>query len=407
MRAAERGDRVVLQRAILALERTGDLSNRGAAYLARAVAERELRAASGAGGVDRVRDAGPCAHELDDVLAARMVAHDAAGAQAALARIDSGGLPVDDARALADGGDPGWRAVFARSLVRREDRDARLRALVDPEPRVRREAARAARDARDIADLTALAEAARVDPEPIVRTEAVRAIAALPGASNRSIVDALSDLWRSADEGLREDIALAWSSAALWDVGGRDELRVVMASQHGPAVVEAAAGVLRRRDAAAELAQEALGLFERAIDTGPLTTRLQALAQAPIGRPGMLVAVQKAAVGDDPEVRVAALARLAETKDARAIEELEMLARPGSPVAGKARFALALSGDRRMQAWIEHDLGADRPELRLAAATELAVMGVAARGAPLLADEDERVRVRAACTMIAAVRGRR
>jgi hypothetical protein len=407
MRAAERGDRAALQTAIAAREKAGNLSNGDAACLAKAVAERELRAASGADAVDRVRDARPCARELDGALAARMLMHDAAGAQAALARIDGGGLDAQDARAFARDPDPDWRAVAARSLVRREDRDARLGSLVDPDPHVRREAARAARDARDSADVAALVEVARLDPEPIVRTEAVRAIAAMPAAPNSGdIVDALRDLWTSADDGLREDIALAWAGAALWEVGGSDALRVVVASQHGPAVVEAAAAVLRGRAAGTEIAQAALAQLARAIDSGPLATRQQALAQSQLANPELLAAVRKAAGDEDLNVRVAALARLAETKDTRAIEELESLARAGSAVAGRARFALAVSGDRRVQSWIEQDLGADRPELRLAAVTELAAMGVAARGAPLLADVDAGVRVRAACTMMMAARGR-
>jgi HEAT repeats len=405
--ALERGDRAALHDVISARERAGSLSNREAERLARAVAESELRTASGADAVDRVRDARPCAHELDDALAARMRTHDSAGAQAALARIDGGGLRLEDARELAGDADPQWRAVAARSLVRGEDRDARQRCLVDPEPHVRREAARAARDAKDLADLGALFEAARVDPEPIVRTEAVRAIAALPAEADREVALSLRDLWRSGDDGLREDIALAWSSDAMWTTGGRDELRHVVASEHGPGAVEAAAVVLRHHDADAELVQLALGQLERAIDaSAPVAraTRLQAIAQAPLDRGGVLNAVQKAAADDDLALRVAALARLAETRTAGAIEALESLARPDSPVASHARFALAVSGDRRVQAWIEQDLGAEPSDLRLAAAMELAALGVAARGAPLLADPDARVRLRAACTMIRAAR---
>jgi hypothetical protein len=334
----------------------------------------------------------------------RMLVHDAAGAQAALARIDGGGMRVDDARAFANDPDSAWRAVGARSLVRREDGEARLRALVDSEPRVRREAARAASDAKAPADLPALAEAARVDPTPIVQTEAVRAIAALSQASNVGAVHVLRDLWESADDALREDIALAWAGPALWAAGGRDALHFVVASEHGPAAVEAAAAVLRHRDADAEVSDAAAGQIERAIESGPRAARLQAIAQTPLDRPELLSAVKTAAENDDVEVRVGALARLTETKDPRVVEKLESLARSGSAVAERARFALALSGDRRVQAWIEQDLGADRPEQRLSAAMELAAMGRAGRGAPLLADGDARVRLRAACTMITAAR---
>ena len=401
MRAVQRDDRAALHRAIAMREATGSMSNREAAWLAKAVAEHEIGAAFGADAIDRVRDVRPCAHELDGALAARMKVHDAAGAAAALARIEAGRLDVDDARGFALDSQPDWRAVAARGLVRPEDRVARLRALADPDPTVRRQAVRAAQDAKDMADLGALAEAARVDPEPIVRTEAVRAMARLESSSKSSeVVDILRDLWKSGDEGLREDIALAWSGPVLWSCGGRDALHVVVAEQHGPAAIEAAASVLRRRDADPEITLTALALLARSIETGPPRTRLQALAQAPLDRSDLLPVVRRAASDDDLQVRVGALARLAEAKDPRAIEELESLSRAGSPVADRARFALAAAGDRRVQAWVEGDLVVGRPEQRLAAATELAAMGVSARGAPLLADGDASVRMRAACALM-------
>jgi HEAT repeat protein len=384
------------------------MSNREASCLAKAVAEREISTAVGPEAMDRIGDARACAHDLDDAFAARMKQHDSAGAAAALARIESGGLDLSDARMYAGDAQPGWRAVAARGLVRREDREARLRAMLDPDPRVRRQGVRAARDAKCSADLDALAEAARVDPEPIVRTEAVRAIAALePAPQNSNVVDVLRDLWKSGDDGLREDIALAWSAPALWHRGGRDALRLVVAEQHGSPAIEAAAAVLRHRDADAEVAQAATAQLAWAIEAGPVATRLQALAQAPLDRGDLLTVVKAAAGDDDVQVRVGALARLAESKDPRAIEELESLARAGSPVADRARFALAALGDRRVQAWIEQELTAVRPERRLAAATELAAMGVAARGAPLLADGDASVRTRASCTLMMAARAGR
>ena len=389
---------------IAARETRGDFSNSEAAGLARRVAERDITGASGSEAVDRVRDARLCARELDDALAKRMRVHDAAGAQAALARVDSGAMSVDDGRGFAGDVDAGWRAVGARSLVRRQDRDARLRALEDPDPLVRREAARAAQEAGDALDLVALAEAARVDPAPMVRTGAVRAIASLSAVAAPAVASVLRDLWESGDDGVREDIALAWAGPALWNAGGRDALHVIVASRHGAAAVEAAAAVLRRHDADAEVTSAAAGQMERAIASGPLRTRLQALSQAPLDRGELRAAVRDAAASDDLEVRVAALARLLASKDAQASDALEALSRPGSPVAERARLALALSGDRRVQAWAEQDLTAARAEVRLAAVTALAAMGRAGRGAPLLADGDPGVRVRAACTLILAAR---
>jgi hypothetical protein len=276
--------------------------------------------------------------------------------------------------------------------------------LLDPDPSVRRAAARAARDARDPGDGLALADAARRDPEPIVRTEAVRSIAVLPAAADSRNADVLRDLWTAGDDGLREDIALAWSGPELWGAGGREALRIVVASDHGPGVVEAAAAVLRRGDAQGELAEVAMAQLVRALQRGPTQTRLQALAQSPVAAKELRPIVQEMADSDDGDIRVAALARLANEKDARAVEKLEALAQPGSPLALRARMALASAGDRRVQAWLESDLVASESSDRLAAATALASLGVAARAAPLLADPDARVRTRAACAILLAER---
>jgi len=404
MRAAESGDRVGLENAVARREKAADLSNREAAALALAVASREVRVAAGPDASERVHDAWSCAHELDDALARRMRTHDAAGAEAALARVDGRGLAVDDLRDYLGDTDPLWRAVGTRGLVRREDHAARLGALLDPDPHVRRQAARAARDASDHDDLEALAEAARVDPEPLVRTEAVRAIAGFSPQTTDAAANVLRDLWTAGDDGLREDIALAWAGPALWDAGGREALRVVVASDHGPGAVEAAAAVLRRKDVSGDVAASALGQLVRAIEQGAPTTRQQAIAQAPLDRPDLLAAVKKAADADDDGVRVAALARLTGHKVAGTVEKLEVFAQPGSPVAQRARFALASAGDHRVQAWIERDLTSEHPFDRLSAATALASLDASARAAPLLADADPSVRVRAACTLLMAAR---
>jgi hypothetical protein len=219
----------------------------------------------------------------------------------------------------------------------------------------------------------------------------------------------LRDLWTGGDDGLREDIALAWAAPAVWDAGGREALRILVAAGRGLGAIEAAAAVLRHGDAPAESVQAAIGQLARSIETGSRAARLQALAQAPLDRSDLLDAVRKASSDDDLEVRVGALSRLAarggrSAQASDAIAALEALAQPGGPVAQRARFALASAGDRRVQAWIEGDLGAPAAEDRLGAATSLATLGVPARAAPLLADDDPAVRVRAACTIVMGAR---
>ncbi len=413
-RMAERGDYAALRDALAARQRAGNLSNDEAATIAASVVAQELRTPS-PDAVERVRDLGACARQVDSALASRMAVHDDGGAQAALARLDARSLGPGDVRRFRKDDAPPWRAVGARSLVEDDDRDARLAALVDPSPLVRRQAARVAHEVADLRDLAALSEAARVDPEPMVRTEAVRAVRAIaahspPGADVATI---LRDLWTSGDDGLREDIADAWATPGLWDAGGRDALRVLVASGSGPGVIEGAAAVLRRSELDAEMEGIAGGVLSRAIDGGSGRARLQAIAEAPLDpkhAPALAPSMERAAADGDLEVKVSALSRLAEAGTPRAqaaLRELEALAQPGSPVAGRARFALAAAGDRRVQLWLEQDLSAERPESRLLAANGLATLGVASRAAPLLADSDASVRLRAACTIVGGGRFRR
>jgi hypothetical protein len=403
MRAAASGDRVGLRALIDEREAAGTLSDGEAASLAHAVAAHDLRASVDPDAPLRVSNLQACARELDDALEARMRTRDAGGARAALARIESGGLGLDSARDSLSDPIPEWRAVGARGLVRSKDREARWRAFLDPDPGVRRQAARAARDAADGSDLDTLAEVARLDPEPIVRTEAVRAMSALPPVAGPRTALVLRDLWTIGDGGLREDIARAWSSSSVWSNGGRDALRIVIASEHGPGVIDASSAVLARRDAGDELSNLAIAAMVASMASDPRPVRLQAIAEAPLDRTEILAAVRGAAQDDDRAVRIAALGRLARL-DTKAREELEGLAAPGARSGNRARFALALAGDRRVQLWIEQDLTAAAPEGRLYAATALAALGVASRAAPLLADSDPSVRDRAACTIMMATR---
>jgi hypothetical protein len=424
-RAAERGDAARLRAEVAGKHERGKLSNGEAACLARAVATRELvTAKDDATATSRVRESRACAAELDDALEERMKKHDGAGAEAALARLEDGRLSDGDARDYLGDGDDRWRAVGTRTLHRDDDRKLRQQAILDPSPRVRRSAIRAAGQAKDVGDLDLLFETARVDPELLLRNEALRAMSQIlraDGAKARAAEHAnrLRDLWTSGDDAIREDVAVAWALSPVFENGGREALRVEVASGKGPGAIAAAGVILRAASKDAELAASASALLSRTIAEGSRRDRLHALALArPVGPE--LEAIRKAAKEEDFDVRVPALARLLDSKpdhDA-AMKDLEAIAgqgvttKAGPPsedarireASSRARFALAQAGDLRIQAWIEQDLAASEPTRRLGAASALAALGRPARAIMLLADPDASVRTRAACTMLVASR---
>jgi hypothetical protein len=426
---AQRGDFTALRADVAPREQAGTLSNREAAEIARAVAKWELTASPKDEQLARVKEVRACAFELDGALADREATHDAAGAEAALERVESGSVGAGSAREHLGDADDAWRAVGARGLVRRDDdAETRARAFLDPSPAVRRAALHAAAIAKDPRDAEHLAEVARLDPDPVVRTDATRALGAIGGTVAFA---KLRDLWAAVDEPQREDIAAAYAAEATWAAGGQDELRVLIASEHGAAAIEAAGAILRgssREVAIGAVASAASALLARTIWSGPLhgetsgapsskasrRDRLHAIAVVPRAPAAPIMdALRAASKDDDVTVRVAVLARLASSPPDRAaaVEALEGLAAPRpelapSPTASRARLALAEAGDLRVQAWVEADLVAPDAATRLAAATALAALGRAARAASLLADGDPGVRTRAACAVLLGVRDR-
>src|SRR5688572_5934145 len=106
LRAAEQGDVAKLRAEIGDRHARGKLSNDEAAELARAVAEREIASAKDdVSAMLRLRETRACSEELDDALANRMKAHDGAGAEAALARLEDGNLKEAEARDWVDDAD--------------------------------------------------------------------------------------------------------------------------------------------------------------------------------------------------------------------------------------------------------------------------------------------------------------
>ncbi len=436
LRAAERGDSAKLRSEIASMHEKGKLSNDEAADLARAVAEREISTAKDEStALARLRETRACAAELDDALESRMKTRDGAGAEAALSRLEDGKLSDGDARAWRDDPDDRWRAVAARTLHREEDRTRRHAAIIDPSPRVRRSAIRAAAYASDATDLDLLFETARVDPELLLRNEALRSMSAIlrdlddrarPKAAELAVK--LRDLWTSGDDAIKEDVAVAWGLSPVFENGGREALRVALASGNGPGAIAAAGVVVRSARKDPELMTSASALLARTILDGSRRDRLHALAvarpEAPrastgAGQSPVLEAIRKAAQDDDREVKVPALARLLDSKPDREAAKKELYAIAGYGVKGfpgkaddpralehaaRARHELAAAGELRIQAWIEQDLAAPEPQRKTSAASALAALGRPARAAPLLTDPDPSVRTRAACTMMTASR---
>jgi hypothetical protein len=424
LRAAHQGDRAALGRAIAVADARGRLSLGEAANVARAVATRELEdAPTPAYAVSRIRDVRACAFEVDDALRDRMERNDAAAGEAALERVEAGSLSEGAAREYATSADDRFRAVGIWGMTRSGDREIRLRGLVDGSLLVRRAALHAVATRDDPAEESSVLEVARLDPDPLMRATAVRTLSRMPGAPV-DIAFRLRDLWTTADDGLREDIASTFASPGVVTRGGREALAHLLAVSSGNDAVSVA-GVIAgsniddpalRADAVAQLALALKGAGHRA--------RIHAIVVAPLlarekaGREGetkiILSALRDASHAEDIDVRLAALARLsdphggaAEGDRTASIAALETLAVPGEPSplrSSRARFALAEVGDLRVQAWIEQDLKSPDREVRLGAADALALLGRVSRAAPLLADEDPSVRTRAACKILLAAR---
>jgi hypothetical protein len=425
LRAAERGDSAELRAEIADKHQRGKLSNDEAAELARAVAEREITTAKDEGtALARLRETRACAGELDDALEDRMRKRDGAGAEAALSRLEDGRLSEKDARVWLSDADDRWRAVGTRTLHRDDDRKRRHAAILDPSPRVRRSAIRASSKAEDVTDIDLLFETARVDPELLLRNEALRAMSAILRAEGDKAKAAdlavrLRDLYTAGDDAIKEDVAVAWALAPIFENGGREALRTLIAEGKGPGAIAAAGVVARSFPKNAELVASANALLARTITDGSRLDRLHALVLAKF-EGAVLDAIRKAAADDDDlDMKVPALARLLDSKSDREAAKQQLLTIAGYGVKGfagkaddaqqlehavRARHALAAIGELRVQAWIEQDLASTEAQRKTSAASALAALGRPARAAPLLTDPDPSVRTRVACTMLMASR---
>ena len=293
-----------------------------------------------------------------------------------MALVELGEISTSGAREWLQDANDEWRAVGARGLVRSDDDAARAKALVDPSVSVRRASMRASVAARAAKDVPGLLEAARVDPDLMARSEAVRAVAridpprtSVDASGVYDVVQRLRDLWSGADDALREDIARAYASPNIAADGGAEELRLLLAANHGPGVVTAASiivmgiamGARTNADGKPVFSDEtralAVATLVRTIDGAPRRERLLAIAMAPLSNGEVRGAALERASDEtmDLETRESALSRLLEwpQKHDAAKKALTAFAQPRSPerLARRARLALAADGDLSVQSW--------------------------------------------------------
>lgn len=415
---ASRGDYAALSKELATRTKAGNLHNGEAARAAERVLVHELSHASRETALQYLHMIRPCSRELDDYLEERMEKKDDVGAMAALLRVEHGGIGTGAARSHLESKEDAWRAVGTRGLVDDDDGPRRLAAMGDGSPWVRRQAMVAAREAKDPRDRERLLECARLDPDPLLRSEAVRTLTTLPGDTKTTL--ALHDVWMSADEPLRGEIAVAWASKNLLQAGGKDALQTLFGQGRGIPLLSGAAAVLRAPDeeGTAPLKGAAAEAVLRSLRTGGGVEQLFAVSIAPVAaREGIAVELVTDVrtllrkYGEDrsnQELRVAALSRLLELPSDRknATEQLEALARnkDAHVHASRAKFLLASTGHMRIQSWIEEDLSSKDTQDKISALLALSAMGRASRGAKLLADSDPLVRVEAGCALVAAGR---
>jgi hypothetical protein len=398
LRAARRGDLVAL-RANIARERAcNTLESDEVKELARETASRELSRATPSEVMARIDEARACSHALSKPLEALARSEGDVGAAATLALLETTPGDKDGQRWLRRyGASPNalWRAVAARAAVGEELGPARRTFYTDGDERVRLAALRAALERGDHTDRRSLLEAARLDPNPLARALASRALGSI---ADGETVLALRDIYWQADEGLRQSIVDAWGQREAAAAGGLRELIRVAETERGSPPIEAG-WVLLRFTLVENAAPVGTRALLRAMGEGLSRDRVLAIMDAPLADPRVLDALRKAAATPDPAVKVAALARLAESRATRdeALRGLSEYAKAGSK---EALYAMARAGDRPAAAGVARDLTSHEAETRLAAARALVFAGELARAADLLADPDPHVRMTAACAIL-------
>jgi len=400
IREAQRGDYVALSQQLATALKNNHLDGTQVREIASVVAQREVRGARGNDAVTRINEARFCANHVQDALRDRAQTRDEAGARAAYVLVDQLLDAPSTWAPQARQNEPSWRAAGARALFESASGPLRRNLFLDVTVDVRRAALQAAVDAHDAADAPSLLEVVRLDPDGLARSIAARALGRIGGEEN---VLRLYDRWQNADEPLRTAIVTAWHAKGSENVGGREKLRWVVATEHGtPGMV---ASLALSQQGEPDHSQGVAGL-RRAILEETTPNRMMAIALASLDEPVLKQAVGVSSEGNDLDVRVAALRKLTQDSKlrAKALLELGHQATAGASVSRAARSAMAAAGDRRVVSLLAADTHDVQPDVRAWAAAELAAMGELAHAAQPLADRNASVRTRTACAILTSPR---
>lgn len=390
-----------LKSQIVAAQAAGTLTASETLKIARAVAQREIAATNSHVADERLMSLRPCARSLADALVARAESgFDDSAATAELLLVETGLLNPDGlTERYRDSESPAWRALAARGAVTDDSLPLRPAFYRDADPGVRRAALRAALKKPNALELQELFEVARLDPDPLSRSLAARDVGRIGG---EAAVTGLADLWSRADGPERLAIVDGLSTPETFSAGGAAQLTRIIGSGPSLPAVSAAAALIDRGDA--EQRGLALSVLNRTIRDGDAKEQKAALRIAPLDDRLLLAAVVAASSDSDSFVRVAALSRLStmENKRSEALVALQELAQGGQDVAVEARSALARAGDLSVIPALKEELQAPSARDRERAALDLIELDQLPSAAAELAATEPSVRLRVACTMLAA-----
>lgn len=411
----------------------GAISNDEARDIAKAVLDRHVSRLAGEAKEANVPELRACARDVATALETRSEKRDTTGAAIAKLLVEEGVFSPNDTKRFRDDPDPAYRSLSARRLTGDDDAEARKLSLVAREVLTRQMAALASGDGATLGELDALFETARLDPDVEVRHLALRAAVEAVARQKKNVLegltsapdederlalaaariglDRLRDAWTTQSKDLRDDVASGFATSPFYELGGRDALRARL-GEGGPDRLVLVSAILRmgssRREAEdAFLRENAARVAVSALRDGSTLERSFAvLLVRPEGEG--LEALQKASKDADRDVALSAMGKLLYVpKEAdRARVELVRVAGDKDDLlhAPRARGLLAGAHYLPVQRWLEEQAARKELGLRLRAAAGLAALGRVARAAPLLADDDARVRTRAACLILAVTR---